>query len=158
MRIVDARTFARSPLVRDVVVPFVVTRLALLLVGYLSVCYLYKTNAAIHTTGRWWLYMWIRWDSSWYLQIMKGGYFYDPTHTTYSPVVFFPLYPVLARLLTFILPGTFVFRSALAALLVSNASALSASIYLYRLARLDENRRTSARAVRYRTSFATMWT
>jgi hypothetical protein len=57
------RVLARSPLLRDVIVPFIATRLALLLVGYLSACYLYKTADAMHTTGKWWLYIWLRWDS-----------------------------------------------------------------------------------------------
>jgi Gpi18-like mannosyltransferase len=80
---------------------------------------------------------------------MQSGYSFDPAHQQYSNVAFFPLYPLVARLLSFVLPGAYVTRLAFAAILVSNAAALAAAILLYKLARLDENRRTAARAVMY---------
>jgi hypothetical protein len=45
-----------------------------------------------HVLGRWFL-----WDSSWYLQIARDGYSFQPGQQ--SSVAFFPAYPLLTRLL-----------------------------------------------------------
>ena len=67
-----------------------------------------------------------RWDSVWYLGIAHSGYFAKPA------TAFFPLYPLLIHL------GTFVLGSALLAGLVISVCSLVVALYLlYLLARLD---------------------
>ncbi|MCL6521808.1 MAG: hypothetical protein K6U79_05460 [Firmicutes bacterium] len=41
--------------------------------------------------------MWDRYDSQWYLEIARYGYFGFPVRSHYSPEAFFPLYPLLIR-------------------------------------------------------------
>ena len=42
-----------------------------------------------------WHYL-LRWDSGWYLAIMRGGYHYLPDSSVQQTVAFFPLYPALS--------------------------------------------------------------
>jgi hypothetical protein len=69
-----------------------------------------------------------QWDAEWYLNIARHGYTYTPGKNT--GVVFFPLYPVLVRLLTF--GGTVDAR--LVAYLVSNGALFCAVVLLWKLA------------------------
>lgn len=67
-----------------------------------------------------------RWDSVWYLGIAHSGYFSRPSSA------FFPLYPLMIRL------GTFVLGSGLlVGILISVCSLVIALYLLYLLARLD---------------------
>lgn len=45
-----------------------------------------------------WLDMWLRWDARWYEDIAQNGYFFSTTEQ--SSVAFFPLYPMVLRLLS----------------------------------------------------------
>lgn len=70
------------------------------------------------------------WDSLWYEGIAKDGYEFDPSWSTLSSVVFFPLLPLLMFLL-----GAVLQTSPFAAgLIVSALSLWGASYFLYRLA------------------------
>lgn len=69
-----------------------------------------------------------RWDSYWYLDIVRNGY-YIKTDNTLSNVVFFPLYPALMKIIGTVLGGNFV----LAGWLVSIISLLMACVYFYKL-------------------------
>ncbi len=94
---------------------FFSSRLWLLLTGWWSQYFPtsrdYPIAAAIErgwvTTPQRWLDIWSRWDSGWYLQIAKTGYW--PVGEAYSTQVesswpFFPLYPTLIRVIHQILP------------------------------------------------------
>ena len=71
------------------------------------------------------------WDAGWYLDIVSRGYKYVPGQQ--SNVVFFPLYPVLVRLLTF--GGTVDAR--LAGYLVSNVALFVAIVLLWKLTAVE---------------------
>jgi len=71
-----------------------------------------------------------RWDSYWYLDIVKHGY-YVRTDNTLSNVAFFPLYPALIKIVGTIFLGNFV----LAGWALSMGFLLFASAYFYRLVR-----------------------
>lgn len=64
---------------------------------------------------------WLLWDGTWYLQIAEHGYSYRPNHQ--STVAFFPLYPVLVRVLGAALPGG-VPLAAVLTTIVSGAAVL----------------------------------
>lgn len=68
-----------------------------------------------------------RWDSYWYLDIVKNGY-YLKTDNTLANVVFFPLYPALIKILGTILLGNFV----LAGWILSMAFLMLSCAYLYK--------------------------
>ena len=69
----------------------------------------------------------VGWDASWYLRIIESGY----AHLPWESLRFFPLLPMLAKLLD---P---VFGARLSLLLVVNAAALGAGVLLDRLARFE---------------------
>ena len=99
----------------DVVVPVVITRLALLLVGWLGFRFLPLPVAFpsaweigpdgnkhamvdhISPTSHPWVNMLSRWDAGWYVEIARDGYRYEPGSP--SNAAFFPLYPVLIRVI-----------------------------------------------------------
>lgn len=88
---------------------------------------------------------WSRWDSAWYLQIARQGYF------SAQSTAFFPLYPVLTSLLGHVFRGNF----ALGGLLISLASCLGAFILLYKLVELDFGPGIARRTVLFLAIFPT---
>jgi len=85
-------------------------------------------------SGRPWIDMWARWDSSWYLSIATSGYEYLAGQP--SNVGHFPLYPLLIRTLS-------ISSQDLAVLVVigwiiANTATLVAFYLLYRLILLDD--------------------
>jgi hypothetical protein len=83
----------------------------------------------------------IRWDSGWYLALVRGGYngFPDPSAT-----VFFPMYPALIWLATKLTGQIY-----LSGLLVSNLAFLAALGFLYAFAKIEYGEETAGRAVLY---------
>ena len=95
-----------------------------------------------------WLDIWGVWDSFWYMDIVQNGYSmasrlsYLPEQTN---LAFFPLYPLLVKLLGNVLGD----RYFLAGLLISNGCLLLACYLLYQLVRLEHGRKIARRAVKY---------
>src|SRR5438270_5931646 len=105
--------FSKIPEWGDVITPFAITRLALLLVGWLGVRLLplpvtfpsaweIGTDGNKHTvvdhitpTSHPWVNMLSRWDAGWYVEIARDGYYYEPGSP--SNTAFFPLYPLFIR-------------------------------------------------------------
>jgi len=69
-----------------------------------------------------------RWDTYWYLDIIKNGY-YLKNDNTLSNVVFFPLYPFLIKVVGFFLAGNYV----LAGWIISMVSLFVACGFFYKL-------------------------
>lgn len=79
-----------------------------------------------------WLFRYsVRWDSGWYLGIVRFGYEYIPGQST--SVAFFPLFPLLIEIFDRVLPGSDV----LAALVVVHLALAAAVIYVFQTVRLD---------------------
>ena len=96
--------------------------------------------------------LWAKWDSQWYVQIAREGYWFQPLQQ--SNVAFFPLYPLLTRL-TAPLVGDNLVR---AGFVVSNLAFFLGLIFLYRLTALLLSEQTSlersaVRAASQRTIF-----
>ena len=140
---------------RKVLLPFLATRLALLVVGWLSVhllasgLTLQKGNLVFHQPGTPALEIWARWDAEWYLLIGERGYGADDAFVgrpvAYAPgddTGFFPLYPILIR------AGMVGGLSPLAAgVLVSNLALLVGLSLLRDLAQRDFGEAAADRAV-----------
>ncbi|MBK9178126.1 MAG: hypothetical protein IPM45_00900 [Acidimicrobiales bacterium] len=77
------------------------------------------------------------WDGEWYRQIAEGGYRTLPAEA----LRFFPLYPLLGRLVGLLAAG----RPAVGLVVVANAAAVAAGLVLHRLALLDLRDRAVAR-------------
>ncbi len=87
--------------------------------------------------------MWVRWDSQWFLEIARRGYWLRDGLPL--PQAFFPLYPLLIRLLSPLFGG----QTYLAGLFVANAGFLLGLAALYRLVAERWGSRVAARAACY---------
>jgi hypothetical protein len=87
--------------------------------------------ADVWSAGPFWYHQLLQWDSEWYFKIATGGYRYNGDPTVQQNIVFYPLYPMLARGLAAISGLT----AADALLLVSNIAGLSAIVVLFKLVR-----------------------
>jgi len=142
-------------LCRDVLIPFVVTRLALFLVGLLAAFYamplvaknltLYSTRDNTHLPDALWL-MWHRFDAGFYSFIAAHGYYPASTLKQASDWVFYPLYPWLARPFAWLLGGGNT-AYLIGGLIASNLAALIGCIYLYLLVRREFGDRVAGRSV-----------
>jgi hypothetical protein len=109
---------------------FAVTRIGLFLLAYLSLLLLPRE------WGEQWraypdnLFLdgWARWDSGWFNNIAQSGYTNVPQESGQTDVAFFPLYPLLMRVV-----GAVVGDTYLAGMIISNVAFLLALIVLYRL-------------------------
>src|SRR5664279_599673 len=85
----------------------------------------------VWSAGPLWYHQLLQWDSEWYFKIVTEGYRYNGDPTIEQNIVFYPLYPLLARGLVAI--------SGIAAsdslLLVSNAAGVLAVVLLFKLVR-----------------------
>jgi hypothetical protein len=88
------------------------------------------------------------WDSVWFRDVAKLGYYADPYN---APAAFFPLYPALIRLFTPLCFG----KDWVAALLVANLATLGALIVLFRLTEHEFDKSTAGRTVFYLVAFPT---
>lgn len=90
-----------------------------------------------------WFEPWLRWDAMYYTSIAEYGYTFSTE--VFSSAAFFPLYPMLIKLVSF-LTG----NADSAALIVSNAALLGALIAIHALASLDHGyERAGRRAALY---------
>ncbi|XIA63997.1 glycosyltransferase family 39 protein [Bradyrhizobium sp. TZ2] len=85
----------------------------------------------VWSAGPFWYHQLLQWDSEWYFKIVTEGYRYNGDPTVQQNIVFYPLYPMLARGLATISGLT----PANALLLVSNVAGLLAIIVLFKLVR-----------------------
>ena len=91
-----------------------------------------------------------KWDSPHYMYIAQNGYVNQGDPANF--IVFFPLYPMLVRLITF----DFAYIN-LSGLIISNVSSIIAAIYLFKLAKLDSNDSLAKKAVLYLSVFPTAY-
>lgn len=157
--------------VRDVLIPFAVTRLTLVIVGWFALQALHSLPG---TPGAWEIKgngdigrvgahispydyplvnMWARWDSGWYHSIAEHGYRF--TAGKQSNTAFFPAYPVLMRILHLIWPSNSDVSWFVSGIFASNLSLIVGLIYLVRLVRLDYGAAVARRAALYALVFPT---
>lgn len=90
--------------------------------------------------------IWSHWDGEWYLRIAQSGYRADD-----GTSAFFPFYPLLVKLLGWLLGGNYL----LAGVIISGGATLAALILLYELVRRDFGRETASRTALYLAAFPT---
>lgn len=83
------------------------------------------------SAGPLWYHQLLQWDSEWYFNIVTEGYRYNGDPTIQQNIVFYPLYPMLARALAAV--GGLTPADAL--LLVSNVAGVLAILLLFKLVR-----------------------
>lgn len=141
----------------QILLPLLITRFLLLVVGVVTNYYvlpLINHNQPMfsHTqTPRFpdmLLLMWNRFDSGFYISIARDGYAGANSLHSASNWAFFPLYPLLMRLIA--LPfGSNQNTYNVVGILLANVAVLIALIYLYKLTTKELNSLAAARAVFY---------
>ena len=137
--------------VAGLVVLFVVTRVVLTVIGLVSrelvpgpVLRPRPLGVGPSFSSFAFLDLWGEWDSSWYLGIAQYGYKPYPLDGALANYGFFPLYPLLARWV-----GWMVGSPYIGGLVVSNAAFFVACVFLYRLVTIDDDVETARRTVKY---------
>ena len=150
-----SQLWSRSALsLRWALVIFVTMRLSLSLVAAMAlyqfplyhITYYHGLQPVPPGVADYLLGVWQRGDSIWYIKIAMQGYAQGDGTT-----VFFPLYPLLMRLVGNLLFGNYL----LGGIIVSNVAFFLALIYLYKLTQLEFDSPTSTRAVVYLSVFPT---
>lgn len=125
---------------------YLVWRLTLLFFGFIALTLLPKVAAGelvIDSFNFW--QSWANWDGGHFLGIAENGF----VHT--QQYAFFPLFPALIRLFSPLFLGNFL----VSALVVTNLSALFATILFFKLARLDFSKEKSIQSLTYLLFFPT---
>ncbi|MGI8436167.1 MAG: mannosyltransferase family protein, partial [Chthoniobacterales bacterium] len=154
---------------REIVAPWLISRLALILVAWLAMYLLQH----MPRPGAWEIgaagqvepipgavslrnplvNMWSRWDAGWYHNVAEHGYNFSPDKP--SNVAFFPVYPMLLRATHAVVHSRKAIWWLVCGIIVSNAALLGCLIYLFLLARLEFDEETARRAVLYLLIFPT---
>lgn len=113
--------------VLNVTLLVIATRLMIYLIGFMGVLLIRNENITLFGSFQ---YIWTKWDTPHYLDIAGNGY--TATGEQRYLIVFYPLYPILVRLVNHIVGNYFY-----AGIVVSNFSLIVACFYLYKLTRLD---------------------
>ncbi len=142
--------------------PFLVSRLILLLVGVVTVSYiepLVNRQQPIALAAQqshvpailWW--MWSRFDTGFYIDIAQYGYWGRASLNGQSNWAFFPLYSLLIRLLAYPFRASQHHPYLFAGLAITNISALIAIFYFYKLMARESDSHKAAKAVMYLAFF-----
>lgn len=149
------RSVAARRALCGVILPFLATRLGLLLIGLLATQVLgsglpgRSADRVVDGQAPAWIDIWARWDAEWYLLIAEEGYganpgggeVPEPLRPT-DTIGFFPLYPLLIRALS--ATGT---PPIVAGVVIANTALLIAVFLLAALVRRDFGDRAARRAV-----------
>jgi Gpi18-like mannosyltransferase len=143
---------------RNVIIPFITTRMALVAIGLLTIYYILPlinphqpiySNLQTLPFHQMLYQMWAHFDSGFYAGIARRGYPVGPHALDgMSYWAFFPLYPIAIKLLMWPM-GVTGNHAVIAGIIVSNISSLVACIYLYKLAKWEFDSKTAQRAVLY---------
>lgn len=116
---------------------FIFSRIAIFLLGGVFISlFPFKNHPSFLTAFS-------QWDGQWYLRILKDGYWYKGSEVQ-SPVAFFPLYPLLGKILTY-----FGFSPELALFLVSNFSCLGFFVFFWQLTKEEFGEKVANKALFY---------
>jgi hypothetical protein len=127
---------------------FVVTRAALTLVGIAGVAVLGEGGRRLHLAPDFpWLELWAQWDSGHYIRIATEGYSFAPGTETNIP--FFPLYPLLIRVVMVAIGRVDTQTATLVGFIIANAALFVALLYLAALVTRDLSLSVARRTVVY---------
>ncbi|MEO7018853.1 MAG: glycosyltransferase family 39 protein [Ktedonobacteraceae bacterium] len=150
-----------SQLWQDALLPYLGTRLIILVIGLLATYYvmpLIISNPRLPAYSAYgpfpqslWL-MWQRFDSGFYLDIAQHGYARVVAPNFRTDWVFYPFYPLLIAGVGKVFGGTSN-AFPLAGLFIANIAGIMMITYFYLLVRREFNRKIAARAVIYLSLF-----
>jgi len=110
-----------------------------------------RNNVEAWDGGTYWYHHLLRWDASWYYSILLNGYHFSGDNLVQQPVIFFPLYPLIARFVSFV-PGVDGYK---ALLIVANVAAVLAVLALFNLVRADRGDEVALTTVAFLSFFPT---
>ena len=127
----NIKNFLSDRPTRDILSIFVISRLLILFIGYLSSLVIikgefFKRPVILHSL----LDLFYRWDSGWYISIVKQGYSYIVGRE--SSAAFFPLFPLVVKALTFVFKNPVI-----TGFIASNVFFILGAFYLYKLILVD---------------------
>ena len=96
--------------------------------------------------------IWNVWDTTHYLNIAKEGYSSSTVNERHLLIAFFPLYPFLTKIFSFVFQDYL-----LSGLIVSNLAYIFAVYYLYKLVLLDFDKDDAIRSIIYFSVFPTAY-
>jgi Gpi18-like mannosyltransferase len=126
---------------------FVATRAILTVTGFIAYQFIAHVKLSMPSE---FLRIWNVWDSVNYIDIARYGYFIPVDRTKMANYAFFPLYPLMMRIIDTVLGDP-----ALSGFIISNICLLISCFFLYRLVRLDSDERTAMRSIKYLFLFPT---
>lgn len=137
-----AKSFVNDHPWITIFIAVVVTRFLVYLIGYYA-CLTANgyTGGLFETLRSTWQHST---DSNSYIGIADYWYTNDVTLDRHQHIVFFPMYPVLIKLVSFIVRDTFA-----SAIIVSNLCAAFSGIFMFELAKLDMGEKDAFRTVKY---------
>jgi hypothetical protein len=148
------RTETANWMLPHVVAPYVLTRLAILVVGEvasISIDHLSDRGPVPPPYSTSWFDPLLRFDAQWYLNIAANWYQYNPSvDGGQTSVVFFPLYPFLIRVSSTITGGG---AMEAVALVIANVCAVLGLALLYRLTLREFGAPVAQRTVWYMLAF-----
>ena len=128
--------------VREVLVDFVVTRIAIIVIAELAAVIIgSRAGSHVDESTHTMLAVWGRWDAVHYLDVATKGY-------GGTDMAFFPLFPLMIRIL-----GWLTGNHLIAGLLISNASFFFGLLFLYKLLEHEFDRSVARRAIFYVSIF-----
>ncbi len=107
------------------------SRLVVVLAIEFAVKFVPMHGAKASADGANWYHHLLHWDSGWYVLIATQGYSYNGNPEQQQPIVFYPLYPLLSRLVA----ATFGIFAGDALLIIANLSSFAAILLLFKLVR-----------------------
>jgi hypothetical protein len=146
---------------RNAFLPYLGTRLIIFVIGILATYYvmpLMTSNPRLPSFSTWgafpqsFLLMWQHFDSGFYLDIARHGYWPASTLHSRSDWVFYPLYPLLIAGLGRLFGGNATAFN-LAGVLISNIAGVVMIGYFYLLVRRDFGEKIAPRAILYLALF-----
>jgi hypothetical protein len=124
------------------------TRLLLMIIGISGVALLGEGPRRLHLAPDFpWLEIWAQWDSEHYVRVATEGYSFEAG--SLSNIPFFPLYPLLIRLVMLAVGRVDTQTGALAGFVIANAALFVALIYVAALVARDLSLSTARRTVLY---------
>lgn len=149
----DLKRVLKDDLVLESLSIFVVTRTLIFAFGALGVLLFKNVNGEFNLLSpQLFLTVWANWDGGWYLPIVTDGYGITyPGHSgTYFAFSFFPLYPLVTRIVNYIIRNP-----VLSGLIVSNACFLVSLIILNKFVTEEFGRSIASKTILYISIFPT---
>jgi hypothetical protein len=132
------------PTVRDVLLTFVATRAAIIVIAELAAAMIgQRPGQHVAASSNPLLAVWGRWDAVHYLDIARHGYYG-------TDMAFFPLYPAAIHVI-----GSWIGNQLVAGLLISNAALFFGLLFFYKLVEHQYTRAVAHRAIFYVSIFPT---